>query len=74
MKGERVKMPLETVKRITVDLSYQVDGHSFYAELHELDKQAASELGEAAVNTLETACKARLEGIKEAEASKKSQV
>lgn len=67
-------MPLETVNRITVDLSYQVDGHSFYAELHELDEQAASELGEAAVNALETACKARLEGIKEAEASKKRPV
>ncbi len=51
-------------KRITVNISYQTVGHSFYAELHGLDKSEADRIGAEVMNALESACKARLEQLK----------
>jgi hypothetical protein len=54
----------EIEKRITINISYQMVHHSFYAELNELDKSEADKIGYQVMTALESACEARLKQLK----------
>jgi hypothetical protein len=54
----------EIEKRTTINISYQMSGHSFYAELHGLNEEKSKEIGLKAMSVLEELCKQELDSIK----------